>query len=112
MRKLFAVDIKRLLGNRITIFFVVVTPLILALLIAFAVAPFFFSGVRAENFTVAVWNEDDDPLTKEILQGLIESESLGGLIAVKFVDSEAEGRGAVQDGAAAFVHVPNGMQEV
>ena len=111
MGKLFAVDLRRLLQNRSAIIIAVLAPLVLVLLISLAVAPYFFADVRAENFHVAVLNEDDDPLTVSILQGLIESESLGGLIEVRFVDSELEGFAAVEAGAAAYIHVPHGMQE-
>jgi len=100
MGKLFAVDLRRLLQNRSAIIIAVLAPLVLVLLISLAVAPYFFADVRAENFHVAVLNEDDDPLTVSILQGLIESESLGGLIEVRFVDSELEGFAAVEAGAA------------
>lgn len=111
MRKLFAVDLKRLLKNKSTILIAVLAPLLLALLISFAVAPYFFADVRADNFYVAVLNDDDHPMTVAILQSLIESESLGGLIEVRFVESEQEGMRAVRDGAAAYIHVPGGMQE-
>jgi len=112
MKKLFAVDLKRLLNNKAAIIIVIGAPLLLVLLISFAVAPFFFADVRTDNFRVAVYNEDDDPITIGILKGLIESESLGGLIEVLFVDSESEGIKAVEDGAAAYVHVPKNMQYV
>ncbi len=112
MKKLFAVDLKRLLQNKSAIILAVLAPLVLVLLISFAVAPFFFSDVRTENFSVAVYNEDEDPITIGILKGLIESESLGGLIEVEFVESEDEGKKAVENGAAAFVHVPANMQQV
>ena len=111
MNKLFAVDLKRLLNNKTAFFFAVGAPLLLALLISFAVAPYFYADVRAENFTVAVFNEDEDPLTESILSGLIESRSLGALIGVEFVQNEAEGRRAVEDGAAAFIHIPANMQD-
>ena len=111
MNKLFAVDLKRLLNNKTAFFFAVGAPLLLVLLISFAVAPYFYADVRAENFTVAVFNEDEDPLTESILSGLIESRSLGALIGVEFVRSEAEGHRAVEDGAAAFVHIPANMQD-
>jgi len=111
MKKLFAVDLKRLLNNKSAILFAVGAPLLLVLLVSFAVAPYFFADVRAENFTVAVYNEDEDPLTRSILRGLIESRSLGGLIGVEFVHSESEGRVAVDNGAAAFIHIPAGMQD-
>lgn len=111
MNKLFAVDLKRLLNNKTAFFFAVGAPLLLVLLISFAVAPYFYADVRAENFTVAVFNEDEDPLTQSILHGLIESRSLGALIGVEFVQNEAEGHRAVEDGAAAFVHIPANMQD-
>jgi ABC-type uncharacterized transport system permease subunit len=111
VKKLFAVDLKRLLNNKMAILFAVGAPLLLVLLISFAVAPYFYADVRAENFTVAVYNEDEDPLTQSILRGLIESRSLGGLISVEFVQSEDEGRSAVEEGAAAFIHIPAGMQD-
>ena len=59
-----------------------------------------------------MYNEDDDPLTVSILQGLIESESLGGLIETEFVDSAQEGLRAVENGAAAYIHIPANMQSV
>jgi len=111
MKKLFAVDLKRLLNNKAAILFAVGAPLLLVLLISFAVAPYFYADVRTENFSVAVLNEDEDPITQSILRGLIESRSLGGLISVEFVQSEDEGRRAVEQGAAAFIHIPAGMQD-
>jgi len=112
MKKLFTVDLKRLMNNKTAIIIAILAPLLLVLLISFAVAPFFFADVRTDNFCVAVYNEDDDPITIGILTGLIESESLGGLIEVDFVGSESEGITAVESGAAAFVHVPKNMQYV
>ena len=111
MRKLFSVDLGRLLKNKSAILIAVLAPLVLVLLISISVAPYFFADVRTENFSVAVFNEDDDALTQSILKGLVESDSLGGLIEVEFVDSEREGLQAVEDGAAAYIHVPAGMQE-
>lgn len=111
MRKLFVVDVKRLLNNKIAIIIVVGAPLLLVLLISFAVAPYFYANIRTDNFYVAVYNEDNNPLTVSILQGLIESESLGGLIEVRFVDSSQDGMNEVENGAAAFIHVPKGMQD-
>jgi hypothetical protein len=111
MKKLFAVDFKRLLQNRMVIIFTLAAPLALVLLVSLAVAPYFYANVRAQSFTVAVWNEDNDPMTESLLQGLIESRSLAGLIQTEFVDSEEEGLRAVADGAAAYVHIPKGMQD-
>ena len=111
MKKLFAVDIKRLLQNRIAIVVTVAAPLLLVLLISFVVAPYFYADVRTENFSVAVYNEDDDPLTVSILQGLIESDSLGGLIETRFVDSDQQGIAALEAGTAAYIHVPKNMQQ-
>ena len=111
MKKLFAVDVKRLLQNKTAIAAAVLAPLVLVLLVSLAVAPYFFSDVRAKDFYVAVYNEDDDPLTITIVNSLIESKSLGGLITTRFVDSEQEGMAAVKDGAAAFIHIPNNMQQ-
>ena len=111
MKKLLSVDLKRLLQNRTAILISVFAPLILVLLISLTVAPYFFSNVRAENFSVAVYNEDDDPLTISILHGLIESRSLGGLISVEFVSDEDAGLAALEGGAAAYIHIPAGMQD-
>lgn len=111
MKKLFTVDLKRLLQNKTAIAISILAPLILVLLVSLTVAPYFFSNVRTENFFVAVLNEDDDPMTESILQGLIESKSLGGLIRVEFVGSEDEGLAALNDGAAAYIHIPAGMQD-
>lgn len=111
MKKLFAVDLKRLLNNKTAVLFAIGAPLLLVLLVAFAVAPYFYADVRAQHFSVAVYNEDDDALTNSILSSLIESRSLGGLISVDFVDSDAQGRRKVKDGAAAFIHLPKGMQD-
>lgn len=112
MKKLFSVDLKRLLQNKTAIIIAVAAPLILVLFISIAVAPYFFADVRANNFSVAVYSEDDDPLTASILKSLVESRSLGGLITTNFVDSEQEGFEAVKQGAAAFIHIPQDMQTV
>ncbi len=112
MKKLFAVDFKRLLQNRAAIILAIAAPLILVVFISIAVAPYFFAAVRTNNFSVAVWCEDEDPITASILKSLVESESLGGLIAAEFVDSEEEGLEAVKAGAAAYIHIPENMQEV
>jgi len=112
MKKLFAVDLRRLLHNRIVILTAIAAPLILVLLVSLVVAPYFFSDVRARNFFVVVYNEDDNEVTKGILESLVESESLGGLITVEFVDSEEDGLAAIDNGAAAYIHVPLGMQDI
>lgn len=111
MKKLFAVDFKRLLQNRAAIIIAVAAPLVFVALISIAVAPYFFANVRANNFSVAVWCEDDDPLTASILTSLVESKSLGGLISTQFVGSEQEGLRAIEEGAAAYIHIPEGMQD-
>ena len=111
MKKLFLIDIRRLLQNRTAIMISLAVPIVIVALIAVLVAPYFFSDVRTNNFSVAVWCEDDDPLTRSILKGLIESKSLGGLISAKFVSGESEGFEAVENGAAAYVHIPDGMQD-
>lgn len=111
MRKLLGVDLKRLLQSRAMLLFTLVAPIALVLLVSLAVAPYFYANVRAQPFTVAVWNEDDDAMTKTLLKGLVESRSLAGLIRTEFVDSEQEGLAAVENGAAAYVHIPKGMQD-
>lgn len=111
MKKLFSVDLKRLLQNKTAILISVFAPLILVLLVSLTVAPYFFSDVRAKSFFVVVYNEDDDPLTKTILKGLTESESLGGLISTEYVSSEDEGLEALKDGAAAYIRIPAEMQK-
>lgn len=110
MKKLFSVDFKRLLQNRAAIIIAIAAPLLFVALISIAVAPYFFADVRADNFSVAVWSEDKDPITASILKSLVESRSLGGLITTEFVDSEEEGLKAVEDGAAAYIHIPKDMQ--
>lgn len=110
MKKLFSVDFKRLLQNRTAIIIAIAAPLLFVALISIAVAPYFFADVRASNFSVAVWSEDKDPITASILKSLVESRSLGGLITTEFVDSEEEGLKAVEDGAAAYIHIPKDMQ--
>ncbi len=112
MKKLFSVDLKRLLQNKTAIILAIAAPLVLVMFISVAVAPYFFADVRAQNFTVAVYSEDDDPVTASILKSLIESRSLRGLIAAEFVDSEQEGLRKVKQGAAAFIHIPKNMQSV
>ncbi len=71
--------------------FALAAPIALVLLVSLAVAPYFYANVRAQPFTVAVWNEDDDAMTQTLLKGLVESRSLAGLIRTEFVDSEEEG---------------------
>ena len=112
MKKLFAVDLRRLMQNKTAVFAAVAAPVILVLLVALAVAPYFYADVRAQDFFVAVYNEDNDEVTKGILESLVESESLGGLISVDFVDSEEAGLAAIEQGAAAYIHVPPGMQDM
>ena len=104
-------DLRRLLSGKTTLVFALTAPVVLVLLIALMVAPYFYADVRTQGFTVAVFNEDDDPLTVAILDGLIESKSLGGLIETEFVESEDEGIVAVENGAAAYIHIPSGLQQ-
>ena len=111
MMKLLGVDLKRLLQSRAVLLFALAAPIALVLLVSLAVAPYFYANVRAQPFTVAVWNEDDDAMTQTLLKGLVESRSLAGLIRTEFVDSEEEGLAAVKNGAAAYVHIPKGMQD-
>ena len=111
MMKLLKVDLKRLLQSRAVLLFALAAPIALVLLVSLAVAPYFYANVRAQPFTVAVWNEDDDAMTQTLLKGLVESRSLAGLIRTEFVDSEEEGLAAVKNGAAAYVHIPKGMQD-
>lgn len=110
MKKLFSVDLKRLLQNRAAVIITLIAPLVFVALISVAVAPYFFADVRANNFSVAVYCEDDDPLTGSILKSLIESRSLGGLITTQFVSGEQQGIEAVKQGAAAYIHIPKNMQ--
>ncbi|NLT96614.1 MAG: ABC transporter permease [Christensenellaceae bacterium] len=111
MIKLLGVDLKRLLQSRAMLLFALAAPIALVLLVSLAVAPYFYANVRTQPFTVAVWNEDDDAMTQTLLNGLVESRSLAGLIRTEFVDSEEEGLAAVENGAAAYVHIPKGMQD-
>ena len=111
MMKLLKVDLKRLLQSRAVLLFALAAPIALVLLVSLAVAPYFYANVRAQPFTVAVWNEDDDAMTQTLLKGLVESRSLAGLIHTEFVGSEQEGLDAVKNGAAAYVHIPKGMQD-
>ena len=97
--------------GKTALIFAMAAPIVLVLLIALMVAPYFYADVRTQNFQVVVFNEDDDALTQIILSGLVESESLGGLISTEFVGSEAQGMYAMEQGAAAYIHIPKGMQD-
>ncbi|MFA5675502.1 MAG: ABC transporter permease [Christensenellales bacterium] len=104
-------DLKRLFYGRTSLIFAIAAPIALVILIAVMVSPNFYSNVRAQSFTVAVYNEDNHPLTEMILKELVESKSLGGLIVTKYVYSDDEGKDAVLRGAAAYIHIPEKMQE-
>ncbi len=104
------VDLKRLFLGKTALFFALAVPVVLALLISLMVAPYFYADVRTQGFSVAVLNEDDHVLTRTLLQGLAESKSLSGLIQTEYVDSREQGLEAVEKGAAAFIHIPIGLQ--
>ena len=111
MRKLFATDFKRLLQSRTSIIITIIAPLILVVLISLTIAPLYFSDVRLDYFHITVLNEDEDPTTRMIANSLIKSDTLKGLIDVKFVKSKQDGLDSLDEGSVAFIHIPPGLQD-
>ena len=111
MRKLFALDFKRLLQSKTSIIITILAPLILVLLISLTIAPLYFSDVRLDYFHITVLNDDDSPRTQVVVDSLIDSDTMQNLIDVRFVDSLQEGQDSLKQGAVAFIHIPKGLQE-
>ena len=51
------------------------------------------------------------PSTKLIADSLIKSDTLKGLIDVRFVDTKQEGLDSLEEGSVAFIHIPPGLQD-
>ena len=111
MKKLFLTDFKRLLQSKTSIIITILAPLILVVLISLTIAPLYFSDVRLDYFHITVLNEDTDPSTKLIADSLIKSDTLKGLIDVRFVDTKQEGLDSLEEGSVAFIHIPPGLQD-
>ena len=111
MKKLFLTDLKRLLQSKTSIIITILAPLILIVLISLTIAPLYFSDVRLDYFHITVLNEDTDPSTKLIADSLIKSDTLKGLIDVRFVDTKQEGLDSLEEGSVAFIHIPPGLQD-
>ena len=111
MRKLFAIDFKRLLQSKTSIIITILAPLVLVLLISLTIAPLYFSDVRLDYFHITILNEDESPRTQIAVDSLIASDTLKNLIDVKFVDTAQEGHDAIKQGAVAFIHIPEGLQD-
>ena len=111
MKRLFCIDLKRLLQNKAAVIFTITVPVFLALLLSLLLAPFFFSDTIVEEYYVAVYNEDEHPLTSELLDTIINNNQFDKLTGAVFVDSEKEGLEALENGATAYLHFPKGMQD-
>jgi ABC-type multidrug transport system permease subunit len=111
MKKLFLTDFKRLLQSKTSIIITILAPLILVVLISLTIAPLYFSDVRLDYFHITILNEDTDPSTKLIADSLIKSDTLKGLIDVRFVDTKQEGLDSLEEGSVAFIHIPPGLQD-
>lgn len=111
MRKLFAIDLKRLLQSKASIIFTIVAPLVFVILISLVLAPFIFSDTRVKKYFVTVLNEDNHPLTQALLETIIENQQFNKLIDARFVSSEREGIDSLEAGAAAFIRLPKNMQQ-
>ncbi len=111
MKKLFLTDFKRLLQSKTSIIITILAPLILAVLISLTIAPLYFSDVRLDYFHITVLNEDTDPSTRLIVDSLIKSDTMKGLIDVRFVDTKQEGLDSLEEGSVAFIHIPPGLQD-
>lgn len=111
MIKLFKTDFKRLLQSRTSIIITIAAPLFLVVLISLTIAPLFFNEVRLKHFHVTALNDDNDPKTQMIAESLIRSNTLNGLIDVKFVDNKQEGLESLEEGSVAFIHIPQGLHD-
>ena len=110
MGRIILLNIKRMAGNKLLLLVLTLAPLLLLSVFGSVVAPVFFSG-GLEKARIAVLNEDTDPLTGSIIEGLIEDEKTRGMLEVVFVSSREEGLRLLKSGAAAFISVPAGFQE-
>ena len=103
-------DFKRLTEKKGWILFIILAPILLLIVFSAVVAPSFFSG-GMEKFTVAVFNEDSNPLTASVIKGMVENEKNRGLISVQFVSDLEGGQKLLDGGAVALVVIPPAFQE-
>ena len=110
MKKLLSVDIKRLFQNRASIIITVAVPIVLVVLVSLLLAPYFFDNTLLDEYYVAIFNEDDHPLTSELLGTILKNQEFDKLAGAVFVYSDEEGFAEIERGAAAYIHLPADMQ--
>src|SRR5262245_22692410 len=97
-------DLKLLFRHRISLFWIFVFPLLLALFFGFA---FGGSGERARALPVAVVDDDDSPASRKLIERMKETNAL----AIE-PHSRDEAEDAVRRGnLVAFVVIPKGYGE-
>ena len=111
MKKLLLIDIKRLLQNRASVVFTLVVPIVLIVLVSLLLAPYFFDSTIVNEYYVAIYNEDEHPLTSELLDTILKNKEFDKLVDAVFVYSDEEGFNQIENGAAAYIHLPAGLQE-
>ncbi len=111
MKKLLLIDIKRLLQNRASVAFTLLVPVVLVVLVSLLLAPYFFDSTIVNEYFVAIYNEDGHPLTNELLNTILKNKEFDKLVDAVFVYSDKEGFEQIENGAAAYIHLPAGMQE-
>ena len=111
MKKLLLIDIKRLLQNRASVVFTLVVPLVLVVLVSLLLAPYFFNNTIVDEYFIAIYNEDGHPLTSELLDTILKNKEFDKLVDAIFVYSDEEGFKQIENGAAAYIHLPAGMQK-
>lgn len=111
MKKLLLIDIKRLLQNRASVAFTLLVPIVLVVLVSLLLAPYFFDNTIVDEYFVAIYNEDDHPLTSELLDTILKNKEFDKLVDAVFVYSDEAGFEQIENGAAAYIHLPAGLQE-
>lgn len=111
MGKLFRFEIKRLTSRPWTLLVSLLLPIILMTALTSPFLDQLLSRGALPDVSIALYNADDSPTTRMIINNLIQSDSINGFVQIIDVTDPADGYTLTDSGQTqAFVLIPEGMQ--
>lgn len=109
MKNPLLLDLKRLSRGKAGIAIAILSPVVILFCFAAVVAPVYFD--TGAGFEAALFCEDQDALTRSVVQNLVNTEKSRDVMTLTEVSSLSEGQKAIKAGAVCFIHIPAGFRQ-
>jgi hypothetical protein len=109
MKNPVLLDMKRLSRGKAGIAIALLSPVIILACFAAVVAPVFFD--TGEGYVAALYCEDNDTITRTVVQSLVDTEKSRAVMQLAEVSSLEEGQARIRAGAACLIHIPGGFRQ-